>query len=316
MPASELAGRGTTRSMLGEQPSSTKKSAPSVGFGSGTREQAGKLFVSQEHTALATAGKHSPGPATYLLPPSVGGKQPDGRKADPPVWGFGTAQRFRPRTAPMKPDGHAGNTPGPGHYEKPPASVGPQVLARFSSAPLMGFGTAERKNVKKVWISQDHQKRDNHGLDSPGPAAPYTLASTMGKQMASTIESPPAWAFSSAARTQVEPGRFSPGPASVVLPQAVGPQPDSRKPRAATPGFGASTRDIRAMIYLGPAQDKAAHGKIGPGPAAQYNLVDAVGKQVHSKTASAPGVAFSKASRWANYEREIKKNSTPGPGAY
>ena len=88
------------------------------------------------------------------------------------------------------------------------------------------------------------------------------------------------------------------------------------KPRAATPGFGASTRDIRAGIYLGPEHEKGAHGKLSPGPFAPYNLVAAVGRQVHSKTASAPGVAFSKASRWATYEKEIKSNSTPGPGAY
>lgn len=309
-------GTGTTRSMLGEQPSSVKKSAPAFGFGSASREQVNKCFVSQEHTLIATGGMHSPGPAVYLLPPSVGGKQPDGRKPDPPTWGFGTAQRFRPKSAPLKPDGHAGNNPGPGAYSMPPASVGPQVLARHSTAPLMGFGTAERKNMRKVWISQTHQKLDMHGYDSPGPAAGYEIASTMGKQVHSTAESPPAWAFSSTARTQVEPGRVGPGPAGYTLPQSVGAQPDSRKPRAATPGFGASTRDIRSKIYLGPAQEKGAHGKISPGPFAPYHLVESVGKQVHSKTATAPGVMFSRASRWATYERELKKNSTPGPGAY
>ena len=32
--------------------------------------------------------------AIYHLKPSVGGKQPDGRKADPPVWKFAKANRF------------------------------------------------------------------------------------------------------------------------------------------------------------------------------------------------------------------------------
>lgn len=313
---SELRGRGTTRSMLGEQPSSAKKSAPAYGFGTGSRAQANKLFVSQEHTQLATAGMHSPGPAVYLLPASVGGKQPDGRKADPPVWGFGSAQRFRPKSAPMKPDGHAGNNPGPGHYSTPPASVGPQVLGRLSSAPLMGFGTAERKHVRKVWISQEHTSKDLAGLESPGPAAQYSIPGTMGKQVHSTAESPPAWPFGSSARAKDQPGLASPGPAGYHLPQSVGPQPDSRKPRAATPGFGASTRNIRERVYLGPGHEKGAHGKLSPGPFAPYQLIDSVGKQIHSKTASAPGAAFSKASRWATYEREVKKNSTPGPGAY
>lgn len=181
---------------------------------------------------------------------------------------------------------------------------------------MMGFGTAERKNVRKVWISQDHQKRDMHGMHSPGPAAEYEIKSTMGKQFDSVIESPPAWVFASAARIKNDPGLASPAPDRYSLPQSVGPQPDSRKPRAATPGFGDSTREHRAGIYLGPSHEKGSHGKVSPGPAANYQLIDSVGKQVHSKTGSSPGVPFSRAARWGSYEREMKKNSTPGPGAY
>ena len=141
----------TTRTTFGDQPLGSRKSQPSFSFGKSTREQAGKVFVSQEHTALATAGTHSPGPAApYILPPSVGGKQPDGRRADPPSYGFGTGTRKGRCKDPV--------FPGPGHYEKPPASVGPQVLGRFRSEPLMGFGTAERKHVQKVFVSQEHQK--------------------------------------------------------------------------------------------------------------------------------------------------------------
>ena len=51
-------------------------------------------------------------------------------------------------------------------------------------------------------------------------------------------------------------------------------------------------------------------------PKQQNALVESVGKQVHSKTGTQPSAAFGKASRWASYERELKKNSTPGPGAY
>lgn len=316
MGREEDRGKGASRSMLGDQPSSSKKSAPMYGFGTSSRATAAKVFVSQEHTALATAGLHSPGPAVYLLPSSVGGKQPDGRKADPPVWGFGTSQRFRPKSAPIAPNGHAGNNPGPGHYGLPPASVGPQVLARMATAPLVGFGTAERKNVKKVFITTEHMKIDMHGMESPGPGAGYQIASTMGKQVHSTADSPPTWIFGSASRPKDQPGLAGPGPAGYTLPQSVGAQPDSRKPRAATPGFGASTRDIRAMIYLGPEQEKGAHGRLSPGPFAKYQMTDAVGRQVASTKATASGAAFGKASRWASYERELKKNSTPGPGAY
>ena len=56
-----------------KQSIAVKKQAPRYGFGSATRDQANKLFVSQEHTILATGGKDSPGPAQYILPASVGG---------------------------------------------------------------------------------------------------------------------------------------------------------------------------------------------------------------------------------------------------
>jgi len=304
----------TTYSTFGNQHLGGKESAPSYGFGTNSRDKQAAVFISQEHMALACAGKCSPGPASYSLPQAVG-PQPDSKKARAATPGFGTGLRFRPRPKTANSDGHAGNNPGPGHYAMPPASVGPQVLGRFRSEPLRGFGTAERKHVKKVWISQAHQRTDMHGMGSPGPAT-YALKSTMGKQDESVIPSPAAWVFGSAKRTDVEPGKHSPGPAAYSLPQSVGPQPDSKKPRAATPGFGASTRDIRAMIYLGEEQGKSDCGKQSPGPAANYHLVQAVGKQVLSQTRESPYPTFSKASRWASYEREMRKNTTPGPGAY
>ncbi|MGB0823622.1 MAG: hypothetical protein ACPGSK_05780, partial [Alphaproteobacteria bacterium] len=64
-----------------------------------------------------------------------------------------------------------------------------------------GFGSAERKNVKKVFISHEHMKIDLHGYDSPGPAM-YTLKSTMGKQDDGRMVNPPTWAFSTAPRAQ------------------------------------------------------------------------------------------------------------------
>lgn len=304
----------TTRSTFGDQPEGRKKSAPSFGFGTASREQAGKVFVSQEHTALATAGTQSPGPAVYLLPPSVGGKQPDGRKYDPPSWGFGTAARFRTKALAKAPDGHRGNNPGPGAYISPPASVGPQVLGRFASAPLMGFGTAERKHVRKVWISQEHMKLDMYGMDSPGPGAPYELQSTVDpKQVHSTAQNPPAWVFGSAKRTPVEAGLHSPGP-NYTLPQSVGNQVDSRYPNSGNPTLGSGTREQRAMIYVGPGHDKGRFGMLSPGPI--YNLKQSVGPQVDSKMRENPAAPFSRESRWRRYEKEASSNSTPGPGAY
>ena len=106
----------TTRSSFGDQPLGSRKSAPAFGFGSSSRDVAQKCFVSQEHTIKSHAGRGSPGPAVYLLPPSVGGKQPNGRMADPPSWGFGSASRFRSiKSAPM--------SPAPGHVRQGTAAI-------------------------------------------------------------------------------------------------------------------------------------------------------------------------------------------------
>ena len=77
-----------------QQSIAVRPAAPSFGFGTATREVVNKLFISQQHTLIATGGKASPGPAKYELPASVGGKQPVSNKVDPPVWQFGAARRF------------------------------------------------------------------------------------------------------------------------------------------------------------------------------------------------------------------------------
>lgn len=228
----------TTRSMLGDQPMSTKKSSPSYGFGTSSREVAKKVFVSQQHTILATAGLHSPGPASCTLPNSVGEKQPNSRKQDPPSWGFGTANRFRPMSAPAN--------PAPGHHGRPQSAHGVQVDSKFKSQPLFGFGTATRKHTSKVFLSAEHNKIEDHGRASPGPAT-YLLKAAIGPQLESQMATEPAWQFGGSARARADVGRESPGPV-YLLPQSVGPQPDSRKPRAATPGFGAATREKQGKV--------------------------------------------------------------------
>ena len=94
------------------------RSAPAFGFGAGSRDQFSKLFVSQEHTLSNTYGRQSPGPATYVLPASVGGKQPDGRKPDPPVWRFAKNDRFN--------YGKSDPVPDPTRYNLPKSIGGKQ----------------------------------------------------------------------------------------------------------------------------------------------------------------------------------------------
>lgn len=272
----------TMSSTFGYNPQSSRRTAPAFGFGACSREQAGKVFVSQEHTALATAGTQSPGPAQYLLPPSVGGKQPDGRKADPPSWAIGKDERFR-----YEKKGH--QTPGPGNYKTPPASVGPQVIGRYKTEPLAGFGTAERKHVRKVFISQSHQKTDMHGLDGPGPI--YNLKSTLGRQPDSAMRNPPQWGFTTAGRNSASAlalAHGTPGPA-YHLPASVGPQVDSTKPGAPTPGFGASTRDTRAKLCaLSPAWPATPSRPADPVPSPFRDPASRPPPRAHPAPASSP----------------------------
>ena len=289
---------------------STKKAAPAYGFGSASRDQVNKLFVSQEHTLIATGGKDSPGPAKYLLPASVGGKQPDGRKPDPPTWTFSGANRFLYGYG--KPD----KKPGPDEYNMPPSVGGTQPDGARANAPSWGFGSATRDGVKKVFVSQKHTLTVLHGSHSPGPAKYLLPPSVGGKQPDGRKPDPPSYGFSSAARTPVEPGNDGPGFVYKITP-AVGPQPDSQIKNMPLYSFGASTREVRERVFISQEHNEGMPPSCPtPGPANSYQLDSALGKQNSARKKTSPRVSFSQASRWAAHERELARNTVPGPGAY
>ena len=212
---------GGTRSTFGSQTSSRRSSAPSYGFGSGTREVASKVFVSQEHAKLET-GKGVPGPATYTLTASVA-KQESSTKASAPNYGFGTGERW------MKPS--KDTAPGPGQYDMT-GGVGPQTSSARTSAPKYGFGSATREHVEKVYIEEEFNKAD-FGRNSPGPCAPYQTTNAIGKQVLSGKAGQPTWVIGNAERFSMDHVKRSagaPGPGAYALPAAVGPQVASTKP--------------------------------------------------------------------------------------
>ena len=157
----------TTRSMFGSQPLSARRSAASYGFGSSTREHQAKLFISQAHSAT-TASSCSPGPATFGLPASVG-RQYDARKASAPAYAFSTNDRFTS-------GGVAGS--GVGHAQ---TSFGQQASSSARSQPKFGFGSAERSQMERVFVSEEHNK-SLFGTHSPGPCT-YGARSSLGKQV-------------------------------------------------------------------------------------------------------------------------------------
>ena len=151
------------KSSFGSQSYSQRGTAPSYGFGAATRECARRVFVSPEHSLSGQFGQLGPGPAAhYRSAPAIiphTSKQPSSTRSDPPAWAFGKALRF-------KQSGAEGD-PAPNRYSLAP-SVGRQPLSRCSSEPLFGFGTAERKTVRKVFISQALNGPEQYGQGSPG----------------------------------------------------------------------------------------------------------------------------------------------------
>ena len=121
-------------SIGGKQPDGRKVDPPMYGFGSATRDKVRAVFVSNDHQKTDFYGKDSPGPATYLLPPSVGGKQPDGKKADPPSWSMSSTSR-----APVE-----GVVESPRAIYAVQSVIGPQSDGKFPNAPSFGFGASTR----------------------------------------------------------------------------------------------------------------------------------------------------------------------------
>lgn len=295
-----------SRTSFGRQRLSTSASEPACTFAISTREVQQRRYEGPE---VATVGAESPGPNIYTLPASVGGKQPDGRKRDPPVWRFGTDTRFRPASAP--------NEPAPNAYLIRPTVGQKNALSRMASEPRVGFGTANREHMSRVNLTKQ-QAKALHGAASPGPAAisasgPLAV-NAIGKQINSKFSTTPKYSLASRARAPDAAG-LSPGPLYAV-PAAFGSQPESLRSREPTPKIGTSTRDGMTRVFISREHGKGSHGRDTPGPAADYHIRGSIGRQVSSKQATRPSSAFGRSSRWAADERERRQNCGPGPGAY
>lgn len=292
--------------MFGDQAHSKRRSSPCYGFGSGTRAQASKVFLSSEHAKLSTPG-FSPGPSAYTLRASVG-SQADGRKASSPQWVFGSSDRFG-----MNGGTKGVQNPGPGSYDMA-SGVGQQVSSSKQTQPMFGFGTANRQHVAKVFVSEEHNK-SLHGCESPGPQM-YTLLGAVGTQQLSATRNQPSWVFASSNRFQyehVKRAATSPGPGAYTLTMAVGTQYLSTKASSPVPGFGTSNRDQMNKLYISPDHEKAQSGNNSPGPC-NYALPESTGRQTNSKYNSMPAWGFGTGGRFV--ASKATNASTPGPGSY
>ena len=260
-----------------------RRSAPSYGFGVASRDVANKVFVSQQHTITVKYGTNSPGPV-HKLHPSIGGKQPDGRKPDPPVWRFNKADRY------LYGYGTPMQKPGPTTYTMRP----------YEPSKAATFGVSTRDVARKVFISQQHTLTIRAGTQSPGHV--YNVKSCVGgKQPDGRIANAPSYSICGKARAKDEPGLDTPG-AIYHLPRAHGAQPDSTHRSEPSWGMG------------GKARAKDEPGLDTPG--AIYNLPSTLERQPNARIRNAPVPSFSRRSRWAELEREARHNSVPGPGYY
>jgi len=293
-----------TKSTFGSQVSSRRHSAPSFGFGSGTRAGQDKVFVSQEHAKLV-GNPCSPGPAVYSLTGAVA-DQPDSTNVSMPKWAFGTSDRFMGNSKEA--------VPGPGTYEAHPG-VGSQVSSKNTSQPIYGFGSSTREHLAKTFITEEHNKA-LHGVNSPGPAT-YMLQGAVGKQQLNQNNTEPAWVFGTGQRfvyDHVKRAAASPGPGSYTNTPAVGQQVASTKPTTPRYGFGTGNRDQQQKVFISQEHAMTEAGKDAPGPG-QYAMHAMTGQKLSdSRQYTASSWGFGTAERFS--KQTHKHTSTPGPGEY
>lgn len=278
-----------------------RRTSPAWGFGAATREAVNKLFISQAHTLTIMHGQLSPGPAHYTYARGIGqGKESDATKPDPPEWQFNKSGRFLSSLT-----GKLDQRPGPEQYRVPTYIGGMQPDGTKANEPRYGFGSSTRAQHQRVFISQKHTLTILAGTESPGPSN-YEVQGTFGAQHQpnARMRNQPMFSIASTARTPLEAGVDTPGPAKYDKPRGCGQQqPDSKQRSEPSWRFGSTART------------PVGAGGDSPGPAV-YNMPSANGPQPNARKRSSPVVSFSRYSRWADHEREQRKNSVPGPGHY
>ena len=181
-------GKYDAASGIGNQADSKKVSLPHFGFGTSTREDQERVFVTQEHNKTLF-GRLSPGPSTYTLNPAMGkqhlsyepvGFQRKIRNGSQPSWIFGKSERL----GAAQPN----SVPGPGAY-KTVSAVAPQANSTKPSKPSYGFGTSNRDHAAKVCahahphiyaplpaccLRISHERMSRRGVPRIGPLLRHT----------------------------------------------------------------------------------------------------------------------------------------------
>ncbi|CAD7699537.1 unnamed protein product, partial [Ostreobium quekettii] len=86
------AGAYKNPSGVGRQVDSTRDTAPRTAFGTSSRDDIAKVFISTDHEKV-NFGNDSPGPSVYNIPPGLG-RQSTSNRLSSPSWRVGMEGRF------------------------------------------------------------------------------------------------------------------------------------------------------------------------------------------------------------------------------
>ncbi|KAL1529135.1 hypothetical protein AB1Y20_000095 [Prymnesium parvum] len=187
-------GQHMLPSSISKQMDSQKQSYSSWTFGTSTRQDQAKVYVSAQLAKGVSEFVDSPGPVAYEHSGAFN-SQIDSRKKTNESYGLGTSQRF------FYEHSHSGEraaSPGPGTYNLRSA-YGRQVTSDKPSYPSSSFPKADRDKTAVTVYLGPKQQAAFWGRNSPGPAV-YTLTQAVGPQNSSRRPNMPKFGFGTSDR--------------------------------------------------------------------------------------------------------------------
>ncbi|KXZ56623.1 hypothetical protein GPECTOR_1g561 [Gonium pectorale] len=191
---------------IGDQSVSRHLSPSRVLFGTGTRDQAQKLFLSSRHVQQQRGTLGSP-PGSYDVPGAMG-HQVASVKPSSPSFSLPRTDRLKDKYEAL-----SKTMPAAGQYETW-NSIGKQTLSLSRTMPAYGFGSSSRDKESARFITSSHAAslRGRFSPNNYDRQQPHNLTS-FGKQSLSVKQNVPAYGFGSQPRMAFKTSQ-TPGPGS------------------------------------------------------------------------------------------------------
>jgi len=201
---------------VSKQNDSQKHSFASWGFGTSTRDDQSKIFISAAMAKTEPSFIDSPGPCAYRDSGGAFGSQVSSRAHSTASYRMGTSDRFFHGKAAAR---HDADQPAPGTYRTPRA-VGRQSNSMKPSYPHSSFTKADRTRTANALYLGKLQASASWGRASSGPAL-YSTPSSLATQASSVKRSAPRARFGTAGRfdyiDSAMKERNTPGPGSYAI---------------------------------------------------------------------------------------------------